>query len=138
MKNTRLEILIESEPERKVSMKTEVIEILMPEYNTMIDVQEICKTIKKYLKNKVKMVTISVIVYEQGNYTWNNSNIKDSVRFVKKDWDGIEFEKRPISNGSYPEPYMKFSYGTKDILESIKDLANTANNCQLNNIRDIK
>ena len=90
MKNTRLEILIESEPERKVSMKTEVIEILMPEYNTMIDVQEIFKTIKKYLKNKIKMVTISVIVYEQGNYTWNNSNIKDSIRFVKKNWDGIE------------------------------------------------
>jgi hypothetical protein len=136
MKNTRLEILIESEPERSVSVKTEVIEILMPEYNTMLDGSEICKTIKKYLKNKVKMVTISVIVYEQGNYTWNNSNIKDSIRFIKKDYDGIEFEKRPIFNGSYPDSFA-FSYATKDILESIKDLANTANNCQLNNIRDI-
>jgi len=138
MKNTRLEILIESEPERNVSVKTEVIEILMPEYNTMLDVQEISKTIKKYLKNKVKMVTISVIVYDYGNYTWNNSNIKDSIRFIKKDYNGIEFEKRPILNGSYPVPYMLFSYGTKDILESIKDLANTANNCQLNSIRNIK
>lgn len=138
MKNTRLEILIESEPERNVSVKTEVIEILMPEYNTMLDAKEICKTIKKYLKDKVKMVTISVIVYEKGMYNWNANNIKDSIRFVKKNWNGIEFEKRPISNGSYPEPCIKFSYGTKDIIESIKDLANTANNCQLNNIRDIK
>lgn len=137
MKNTRLEILIEAEADRNVHVKTELVELLMPEYNSMLDAQEICQTIKKHLKNRVRMITISVIIYEQGNYTWNNNNIKESIRFIKKDYDGIEYEKRYISNGSYPESNNPFSHSTKDVLASIKELANTANNCQLNHIREI-
>lgn len=135
MKSVRFQINIEGQPSRIRSVKTEISDTLFPQYNFNLDHNEILKESKVHLKN-AKMVTITILEYEDGDYAWTYAHMKHSVRFLKRDYDGVEWEKRPMSSkGGYPDRENVWAVSMKDIYAEIIEYCRIANNLHLDNIR---
>lgn len=136
MKNVRFEIKIESQPTRIRSVNTEISDTLFPQYNFNLDSDEILKESKKHLKN-AKMVTITILEYEDGDYAWTYAHMKHSVRFIERNYDGVEWEKRPMGSGRYPDRENVWAVILKDIYAEIVEYCNIANNLHIDNIRKL-
>jgi hypothetical protein len=135
MKNVRFEIEIESQPSTRTRVDAKISDTLFPEFNTQLDPAEILKESKAYIKN-AQMITITVLEYNKNDYRWGIDHIKKSVRFIKRNYDGVEWEKRPSVNGSYLQRENVWGVNAKDIHAEIVDFCKTANNLHLDNIRN--
>jgi hypothetical protein len=134
MKNVRFSIEIESQPSLRVKVETKISETLFPEYNYQLDPNEIVKDSKAHIKN-AEMITISIIEYAPNDYNWGINHLVKSVRFIKRNYDGLEWEKRPMVNGMYPDRENVWGVTTKEVHAEIVEFCKSANNLHLDNIR---
>jgi hypothetical protein len=131
--NIRFSIEIESKPSSMTSVETKISDTLFPQHNYQLDSAEVLKESKAYLKN-AQMITLTIIEYADGDYNWGTKHIKSSLRFIKRNYGGVEWGKRPMLNGKYPERENIWSVSLKEIHADIIEYCKKANQYHLDNI----